>query len=85
MKSQKHEREQRQHVPVLDEPVAGVDQEVGHRRAASMSKSLKIFSNFGMMKIMMKVKMAHGDDDDHDRVDHGADLILPLEASGPSP
>ena len=50
-----------------------------------MPKSLKIFSNFGMMKIMMKPTMTHGDADDHDRVDHGADLISPLEASGPFP
>ena len=46
-----------------------------------MLKSLKIFSNFGMMKTMMNVKMRDGDQDDHDRVDHGAG-DLALEALG---
>ena len=44
-------------------------------------KSSKIFSNFGMILIMMNVRMADGDDDDDDRVDHRAD-DLALEALG---
>ncbi len=40
-------------------------------------KSSKIFSNFGMMKIMMNARIGDGDRDDDARVDHGA-----LDAAG---
>ena len=60
------------HVPVVDEPVATSSMSSSVIAGSFISKSSKIFSNFGMMKIMMKVKMPTATDDDHDRVDHGA-------------
>ena len=64
-------RDERDDVPVLDEPARGGDEHsVIH--GSFILKSAKIFSNFGMMKIMMNAQDAHGHGDDHDRVDHGA-------------